>query len=426
MTLLFPLLLALSLQIPVVPEVDPAITDVVHRFFAAQEAEDASAYLALWSQKASRPTEAQLRFVFGSGDDKFSDLTLERVTVSGDTARVRVRVVRTRTGTGPDGKPRTSNSRLQVALTLVREEGGWKLLREGAPSDELAAALIDAADEDARKALLQQDPALANARLVESISRRADDLAQKGLHGAARTIYERSLEIARAINDRSAEGQALQNIANSLFFTREFPKALTFYERRLALERDAANDEGIASALVGVGTIQYSTNDYGAALETYRQALAIQERLGDQSQLSTTLISTGNVLYLQGDYEAAVADYRRAEELTRKYHDLSGAATALEGIARVYRAQGDYASALAAFAGVLEERRTRGEPARQAATLHGIGEIHLTLANLDLARTSFGEARALFDKAKDASGAGRVLQGAAITELVAGRLPAGE
>ena len=50
--------------------VDPALRAAVERFYATQEAEDADAYLSLWSATAERPRPEQLRFVFESGDDK--------------------------------------------------------------------------------------------------------------------------------------------------------------------------------------------------------------------------------------------------------------------------------------------------------------------------------------------------------------------
>ena len=411
------------------PAVDPQVRGVVERFFAAQQAEDVEAYLALWSRSARRPSADQLRFIFDAGDDQFLDVAVVRATVAADTAHVRVRTTRVRTdlrAKRPDGSPRVFSTRLQLALSLVREDGEWKILREGPPADELAAALIDAADPAARAALLQAEPDLLNARLVEAIARRADERAQQSQYRAAQALYERSLEVARAIGDAKSEGQALQNIGNSLYFQRDFPAALASYERRLALEREAANDEGIATALVGIATIFYSTYEYGAALTAYRDALAIQERLNDDGAVATTLTSTGNVLYVQGDYESAIADYRRAETLKRKSYDLGGAANALEGLGRVYSAQGNYSAALAAFTGVLDERRTRHDRPRQAMVLQSIGEIHFRLGNTDAARSAYQESHRLFADLEDLGNAGRALQGAALTELVAGRFAAGE
>jgi tetratricopeptide (TPR) repeat protein len=423
------LLLTTGLHAAASQEVDAGIKALVDRFFETQQAEDVQGYLALWTSKGGRPSPEQLKYIFDSGEDKFLDVAIERVTVTGDTARARIAATRVRTDArmkNPDGSPRMFSTRLQLALGLIREDGEWKIDREGTPSDELAAALIESGDPAARRALFDSEPQLLTARLVEALARKADAIAQAQQFKAAQSIYERSLEVAQVIGDRKAEGQALQNIGNSLYFQREFAAALTFYERRLAIEREISNDEGVANALLGIATIRYSIYEYGAALEAYRQALAIQERLQDELLIATTLISTGNVLYLQGDYEAAIADYRRAETLKRKYFDLGGAATALEGLGRVYSAQGDYAAALSAFAGVLAERRQRNDIPRRALVLQSIGEVHFRLGNTDQARLSFDESRRDFESVKDPGGAGRVLHGAALNELVAGRFAAGE
>jgi tetratricopeptide (TPR) repeat protein len=410
-------------------DVDPAIKAVVDRFFETQQSEDAAGYLALWSAKAQRPTAEQLKYIFDAGDDKFTDIVITRASVTGDQARVRVSATRARTDPRlkrADGTPRVMNTLLRVAIALTREDGAWKIVREGEPPDELAAAILETDDPAARKALLEAEPDLATPRLVDAISRRADALAQISQVKAAQAIYERALEIARAIGDRKAEGKVMQNIANALYYQRDFPAALSFYERRLAIEREMGNDDGVASALLGVGTIYYSTYDYSAALDVYRQALAIQERQNDESLIGTTLISTGNVLYLQGDFDGAIADYTRAEALKRKTNDLGGAVTALEGLGRVYFAQGDFAAALGAFNASLEEWRKRNVPARIATALQSVGDVHFRLRNIEQARAAFMESRAAFERTKDASSAGRVLQSVALNELVAGQFPAGE
>ena len=410
-------------------EADPALQALVERFFATQQAEDVEGYLALWSRDATKPTAAQLAFLFNSGDDTFTDVRVDRARVSGDSGRLRVSALRARTNPRlktRDGASRVFNSRVELALSVVREDGNWKILREGSPAEELALALIDEPDASARLALMKAEPELLNARLVDAIARRADGFAQREQYAAAQAMYERSLEVAEVVGDSRARGQALQNIANSLYFQRNFAGALDLYERRLAFERELANDEGVASALVGKATVLYSTHDYGPALSAYREALAIQERLDDLATAATTLISTGNVLYLQGDYDGAIADYRRAETLKRKYFDFAAAATALEGLGRVHSAQGDHAAALHAFAGVLEERRRMKDRAREAMVLHSIGEIHLRLGNTDAARTAFAESRQRFDTLKHPASAGRALLGTALTELVAGRMPAAE
>ncbi|CAN5671215.1 hypothetical protein BH18ACI5_BH18ACI5_21240 [soil metagenome] len=417
------LILLVLLAPAIQQQVDPSLRSAIEQFFATQEAEDLDGYLALWSGTVSKPLADQLRYIFNSGDDKFIDLQIDRVDVTDVAARVRVSITRARTtvgNTNPDGTLRIASTRLQTELTFVKDGETWKLTKEGSPIDSLADGLEHEADAGKRAAMLAGEPDLVTARLLEALTRRADQQAQTSRYKAAQEIFVRALDVARAMRDRSAEGRMLQNIATSLYFQRDYSGALAAYEQRLSLEREHANQDGIASALVGIATIRYSTQEYSTALKVYREALAIQENL-NELLVATTLLSTGNVLYLQGDYDGATADYKRSETLKRKYADLLGAATALEGLGRTYLAQGDLASALLAFSGVLDEGQKRHDPRRQGTALQSIGETHFRLGNLDAARTAFDEGRRQFESIKDLANAGRAAQGTGVTELVAAR-----
>jgi tetratricopeptide (TPR) repeat protein len=422
------LLLGPSQELPPSPPDDPRILPLVERFFAAQEAEDADAYLALWSTKGSRPHPEQLAFVFKAGDDRFSEIAIERVTRIGDLLRVTVSVRRERTTTIPipGAAPRVSTGMRQWSLALVEEAGELRILSEGFPADTLATALLAARTSEERATLMDGEPGLLNTRLLEALSSRADSQAQIGQHGAARATYERVLDVARRIGHRKAEGEALQNIGNTYYFQNRYADALEHYERRLALERDPLNEAGAAGALLGIATIKYSSFEYGAALEAYREALHFYEVLDDEAGSATALLSTGNVLYLQGDLEGAAADYRRSRDLYKRTHNTDGEARALAGLGRVLVAQGDYAPALEAFAGVWEEGRARSNRVMQANASHSTGEVHLRLGNPDAARAAFAESRQHLEAAEDTSGVGQGWQGTALAELLAGRFGAAE
>lgn len=408
---------------------DPEIRAAVEKFFAAQVAEDADAYFALWSRAAQKPRAEQLTFIFDSGDDVFTDIAVTRVSQANGQARVRVTAMRERVDTqnrAADGTPRRYNTRLTLALTFVREDGVLKLVSEGSPSEELAAAVIAAATAEERAALLDAEPELVGDMLVYSLSRRGDAAVRGADFAGARAVYDRVLEIAVRTGDRKAQGQALQNIGNAGLFLRDFDAALDAYRRLMALAREGADEEGSASALVGIGTVQYSRFEYGDALVTYREAAAIQERLQDPNALGTTLISTGNVLFLQGDYEGAIFDYRRSRDLLHKAFNLAYEARALEGLGRVFTAQGDYAAALDALAGVVAEGRARNNRPLLGNAMQSIGDVHFRLGNLETARAALDESRRHFEAAKDAASVGRLWQAIAVTDLVATRFAPAE
>ncbi len=402
---------------------DPALRAAVERYFATQEAEDAAGYLALWSKTAARPTAAQLQYVFESGDDKFSDISIASVIPTASGARVRVTATRERTVVvpAPGAGPRTFRTTNTLTLVYVREGDEWKLVREGTASDGLVDALIESKTAEERETLLSTESDVLNELLLNALARRASQLAQQSRYAEAQRVYELMRDVARRIGNLKSEGEALQNLANTQYYQRNFHAALQYYDERLALERKRDDPESIASALLGTATVRYTLAEYGTALDAYREALAIQERLQDERGIAGTLISTGNVQYLQGEYAAAIADYRRSRDISTRLVNPSGEAEALKGMGRVFLAQGDYLAALEAFDGVLAESKARNSRLDQGTALLSIGDVHFRLGNVDQARRAFDEARGHFETVKNAAYVGRAWQALALTDLVASR-----
>jgi tetratricopeptide (TPR) repeat protein/CHAT domain-containing protein len=423
------LVLALQLATPQAPvDVDPALAALLTRFYETQEKEDLPGYLALWSPNAqSGQRAAQLKYIFESGDDVFSDLTITRASVTADAARLRIRVRRTRTSVRPSGgPPMVANHTATVALAFEKIAGEWKLLSEGPAADDVAAALLEATTDAARDAVLAAETEVGGLEVLSSLGRRAGAAAISQDFRRAQTVHETQLFAARRGGFKKEEGEALQNIANALYFQRKYPEALTAYEQRLAVEREREDDAGMASALAGIGTIRYSFGEYTESLARYQEALALHEKADDVAGIAFVSLSIGNIGYLQGDFPAAIGAYRRALDLHRTMHNADGESRALEGLGRVYSTQGDYASALTAFDAVRTDRRLSTARGRLAPVAQSIGEVHFRLGNLDAARASFEESRGHFEAVKDLPNVGRVLQGLGLTELVAARFPLAE
>ncbi len=407
---------------------DPQLRAAVERFFTTQESEDIDAYLALWSEKSERPQRDQLKFVFDSGDDQYSNITIVHTIPAGDRVRVRVTATRDRSTPPrtPDERPHVFHSTSEWSLSYVRENGEWKLEKQGTAIDGLAASVIEAPTPEARDAVLNAESDLVDDLLIAALARQASQSAQVGRYPAAQAAFERMLDVARRIGNRKAEADALQNVANTMYFQRNFQGALDTYAAMLVIVRERNDDESIAAALQGIAIVRYSFAEYGAALTAYREALTMLERLADQAAVARTLVNTGNVLYVQGDFANAIADFTRSREISRTAKNAAGEANALEGLGRVFLAQGDYAAALEAFTGVLAERRSRNNRNDQATALLNVGDAHFRLGNLESARAALDEARTHFEATKDQSNAGRAWLALALTDLVASRFPIAE
>ncbi len=428
MTLAAALLSVILQSAPAADAVDPALRAAVARFFELQEKEDAAGYLALWSPSGTPPRAEQLKFVFDNGDDKYSDLVITRVSISGNRARVRLDVRRERTAASrrPDGSPIVSAYPMSISLAYEKAGDDWKLLSEGPAADDLAASLLEAPDDAAREALLASEPTLAGQQVISSLGRSAGTAAVRQNYSEARRIYDLIVLVARRGGFKREEGEALQNIANAFYFQRRFPEALAAYEQRLVLERERQDDAGIAAALAGVATIRYSYAEYGEALKGYEEALALHQKTDDVAGIAFVSLSIGNIGYLQGDFPAAIAAYQRSLALNRTMLNVDGESRALEGLGRVFMAQGDYAGALVAFDSVRTDKRMATARERLAPVAQSIGDVHFRLANIDAARASYEESRGHFEAVGDQPNVGRVLQATAITELVAARFDRAE
>ena len=415
--------------VPQAPAEDAALVRAVERFYETQQSEDVAGYLALWGPNAQqRPTADQLKFIFDSGDDKFSGIQITRAIESRGRMRVRVEALRERTlRPRSDGvAPPVFTTKIRAALLFEKQGDEWKLLREGQPGDDLAAELVEVTTDEERDALLAGEPDLIGPPLLSALARLGGNASVMQNYPRALSIYQQLVAVARRGGFKKEEGEGLQNVANALYFLRRFPEALTAYEQRLAIERERDDQAGIAAALGGIATIRYSYAEYTEALARYREALAIQERLDDVAGIAFTSISIGNIAYLQGDFPAAIAAYRRSFDLNRTMAHADGESRALEGLGRVHLAQGDYAAALEAFDAVLNDKRMQQARGRLGSAAQNVGDVHFRLGNLEAAKAKYEESRAHYESTKDMSNVGRVIQGIALTELVAGRFPAAE
>ncbi len=429
MTLFSALVLALQIAAPpAAVDVDPALAALVTRFYETQEKEDLAGYLALWSPKAaSGQRELQLKYIFDTGDDTFSDVVITRASVSGETARLRVSLRRTRTSTRPDGRPPIVTSyTTTVALGMEKAGGEWKLLSEGPASDDVAAALLEAKTDTAREEVLAAETEIGGGEVVSSLGRIAGAAAMRNDYRRAQEVYEAAVLVARRGGLKREEGEALQNVANAFYFQNQFPQALAAFEQRLTLERERQDEAGMAAALAGIGTIRYSYAEYTESLARFQEALALHQKTDDVAGIAFVSLNIGNIGFLQGDFPAAIAAYRRALDLHRTMFNADGESRALEGLGRVYSAEGNYAAALGAFDAVRTDKRLATARARLAPVAQSIGEVHFRLGNLDAARASFEESRGHYEATRDMPNVGRVLQGLALTELVAARFPVAE
>ena len=104
-------------------------------------------------------------------------------------------------------------------------------------------------------------------------------------------VYEAALALARVVDDRRAEWQALLDLGQ-LWGGRDYARADTYARQALALARAMDDPAILAHSLNWVGNWHANADQPFASQRYLREALAIFQELGDQGGILAVLPHT--------------------------------------------------------------------------------------------------------------------------------------
>jgi CHAT domain-containing protein/Tfp pilus assembly protein PilF len=269
---------------------------------------------------------------------------------------------------------------------------------------ELATRLADAADDDARDALLAaapqavrghplreallqvarrrldlgETPAAERAcRLAEDDARRSGD--QGDLAAAldvqvrlarGRGDYERSLELARsveslqaALGDRAGLAVAHNGHAIALRYLGDYDGAMALYERARGIFEELGHTFGLQRVLNNIGVLLKNRGDLRRALESLERSLALTPE--DDPTRSDQIVNIGLVHAQQGQHELAERYVRQALELDRRFRPVN-VPWDLEVLFEFATEAGRLDEAEALYPQVLEGARRIGDAAQES------------------------------------------------------------
>jgi predicted ATPase/predicted Ser/Thr protein kinase len=224
-------------------------------------------------------------------------------------------------------------------------------------------------------------PGLAHARALYGAGYLA---LWQGESAAGRALFERSLAIARALDDRQGAALSLSGLGLAAKDQGDYAAARAFYEESLALYREVGQKRGVAAVLNNLAAMAWAQGDAAAARPLYEEGAAIGREAGDRDLLVVTLTGVGWVATRTGHTAEA---RERLLECLRLVGELGA------------KLRGAYAiEAAGALAATLSERG-------RATRLYGAAEALREVIGAP-ADTSWREAQAaIVDELKRALGA---------------------
>lgn len=317
---------------------------------------------------------------------------------------------------------RTADEGAEKGLRFVRALWPFWCVRGflGEAQEWAAAALERAGSPPTRKAGGAEpvpDPlAELKARVLIVAGNAAGSL---GNYTAARTHFEESLRLWRALANVKGAATCLNNLGNLALFQSEFALACTFFEQSLILSRQISDKARMSNALSNLGELVCWQGEYQMARALHEESLAVCRDLGDAFRTANSLCCLGDVAYQQGDHRAARSRYRQCFLLCRKLGDKGGMGTALLSFGDLRYQRGNWASARLFYEKGLTVHRELGNKRGVAFALCGLGNVARKQGEHASARLFYQEALMLRQALRDKKGVARCLE--ALAEVWAAR-----
>jgi CHAT domain-containing protein len=389
---------------------EAALRALVGEYYAAFAGRDAARLFGLWAEKAAGLAErkqAVAQTFAAHGQIEARGLTVLRLAVENDkaSARARVEIIALDAKTG---RPNPDFGAQNRAFGFIREAGGWKIAREAAAEEDLAAELAARAGAE-RDKLLDAEKELQNGELVRQLLRQGRRLYDQGQRAQGVELDRFALALAVKMDNKAAQARAHNSLGGLFFSQGDYPQALSAFRAALALYEALADDDGVARALGNVAVIQRAQGDYGAALAALQRAVALTEKLGDQQVLANQLNSLGLIHYEQGDYQPAVERFQQSLRLKEKIGDKSGIAATLNNLGILRAAEGRYREASVYYQQAMALRKELKQPGGIADALLNLGLMHKLQGKFDLALDFFQQCRAIRESLGDKAGLGLAL-----------------
>jgi CHAT domain-containing protein/Tfp pilus assembly protein PilF len=368
-----------------------ALRAIVEHLFVAYAKEDLQGFMSRWSAKSpeldSRRKMLQ-EFFAGHEQIEISSVQVRKLTVEGEkaTARVEVDVSGVETKTGQRA---TGLGKMNRAIGFVKERGEWKVWRDVAAEEDLAAALVAAKTDAERNSLLATEKDLVTPVLFRALNRQGRRLAMLGDNPEALNTYNLALQVAEQIHDDAGIAAIRNNIGLVYLSIDDYDSALTHLKESLRLHKAQDNKRLIAQTMNSIGTAYRHQGDYRSALEHFETSLRLHEELGDKAGIALGYNHLGGLSLAQGNYALALDFQHKALKLSEESGNKIGIADSLHEIGSIHLSQGNFSEALTYLQKNLELLEALKHRAGLSYLTGNIGLVHYRQGNYTAALEYF-------------------------------------
>ena len=179
---------------------------------------------------------------------------------------------------------------------------------------------------DLKKSQLYYERSLQIAKQLEDDNKIAQAylgigtvIGELGRKDKAMELLQKALKIQEERGDKKAIAEVLNNIANLFGNEGNYETAIEYMTKVLAIDKENNDSSALGFSYSNLGAFHYFNSNNDSALYYHRKALEVRSKIGGETQKARTLNNIANVLIEMGRVEEGISTYKRALEI---HHQL--------------------------------------------------------------------------------------------------------
>ena len=192
------------------------------------------------------------------------------------------------------------------------------------------------------------------------------------------------------------QAKAVYNLARTYYVLDDYETALSMYVAAAELHGRLGDQQGFMQDMVGVGDVMVDIGRVDKAIEAYDAAFETGKEADDAVSMVWVITRTAIALGSIGRYEDAMERLKTGEKLLKNINEVDSTLQILTTRADILDRSGDYAGSLKVYEEALELAKENEVPEEAGKILTNMGIIYGQLLRFDDAKTSFSDARLMY------------------------------
>ncbi len=186
---------------------------------------------------------------------------------------------------------------------------------------------------------------------------------------SALKFLNKSVELSKDLNDKSAIGESLSNLGMIKFEQGDYEAGQKIYEETMNIYRQTGDKKKIAYALNDLGSLFLEKGEYDKAAEMFEECVELQRESGEKRGVAYSLFNLANIISERSDFKRCAEIYNECIVIFKELDEKRGTAYSLSSLANITLNLGEISSAIKLFDESIEIFRTLGEKRGLAFTL---------------------------------------------------------